>query len=78
MRMKSVTSEPSAQKVMKDLRRQTRRLQSAEEKIKIVPERLRGVRQYCRAVPSRGHCAEPLLEAGKNRLVGDPTRQWTR
>lgn len=51
MRMKSVTSKPSAQKVMKDLRRQTRRLQSAEEKIKIGPERLRGedsIAELCR------------------------------
>ncbi|MGB5556713.1 MAG: IS3 family transposase, partial [Paracoccaceae bacterium] len=42
MRMKSGTSKPSAEKVMKDIRRQTRRLHSAEEKIRIVLEGLRG------------------------------------
>ena len=42
MRQKHGTQKPPAEKVMKDIRRRTRKQHSAEEKIRIVLEGLRG------------------------------------
>ncbi|MCA0942872.1 IS3 family transposase, partial [Salipiger pacificus] len=42
MRQKPETPKPSAEKVVKDIRRRTRKQHSAEEKIRIVLEGLRG------------------------------------
>jgi transposase len=42
MKQKSGPGKPSAEQVVKDIRRQTRRHYSAEEKIRIVLEGLRG------------------------------------
>jgi len=42
MRMKSPTSKAPAERVLKDIRRATRRHFSAEDKIRIVLEGLRG------------------------------------
>lgn len=79
-------SEPhgSAEKHVKDIRRKTRRKYSAEEKIRIVLDGLRGeysIAELCR----REGIAESLyytwskefLEAGKKRLAGDTARQAT-
>lgn len=74
----------SAEKTIRDIRRKTRRQYSAEEKIRIVMEGLRGeasIRELCR----REGIAESLyykwskefLEAGKARLAGDTKRQAT-
>ncbi len=71
-------------KHVKDIRRKTRRKYSAEEKIRIVLEGLRGeysIAELCR----REGIAENLyytwskefLEAGKRRLAGDTARQAT-
>ena len=73
-----------AEKVVRDIRRKTRRRHSTEEKIRIVLEGLRGeesIAVLCR----REGIAESLyyswskefLEAGKKRLIGDTARQAT-
>jgi len=84
MRQKSETSKPSSEQVVKDIRRATRRHRSAEEKIRIVLDGLRGehsIAELCR----REGIAESLyyswskefLEAGKKRLAGDTARAVT-
>ncbi|EKV27728.1 Mobile element protein [Caenispirillum salinarum AK4] len=73
-----------AEKAVRDIRRRTRKQYSAEEKIRIVLEGLRGeesIAHLCR----REGIAESLyyswskefLEAGKKRLSGDTARQAT-
>ena len=73
-----------AEKVVRDIRRKTRRKHSTEERIRIVLEGLRGeesIASLCR----REGIAESLyyswskefLEAGKRRLAGDTARQAT-
>jgi transposase len=73
-----------AEKTVRDIRRRTRKQCSAEEKIRIVLEGLRGeesIAHLCR----REGIAESLyyswskefLEAGKKRLSGDTARQAT-
>ena len=82
MRQKSVSSKEPAERVVRDIRRRTRKQYSAEEKIRIVLEGLRGeesIAGLCR----REGIAESLyyswskefLEAGKKRLAGDTARQ---
>ena len=74
----------SAEQHVREIRRQTRKQYSAEEKIRIVLEGLRGeysIADLCR----REGIAESLyykwskdfLEAGKKRLSGDTARQAT-
>ena len=83
MRPKSETQGTSEQ-VVKDIRRATRKQYSAEEKIRIVLDGLRGehsIAELCR----REGIAESLyyswskefLEAGKRRLNGDTERSAT-
>jgi transposase len=84
MRQKSETPSPSSDQVVKDIRRATRKRHSAEEKIRIVLDGLRGeysIAELCR----REGIAESLyyswskefLEAGKRRLAGDTARAAT-
>jgi transposase len=84
MRQKSETPSPSSEQVVKDIRRATRKHHSAEEKIRIVLDGLRGeysIAELCR----REGIAESLyyswskefLEAGKRRLAGDTARAAT-
>jgi len=84
MRQKSVAGKEPAEKVIKNIRRVTRRRFSAEEKIRIVLDGLRGessIAELCR----REGIAEGLyyswskefLEAGKRRLAGDTARAAT-
>ncbi len=79
-----MSKKDPAEKVVRDIRRQTRRKHSTEEKIRIVLEGLRGeesIASLCR----REGIAESLyyswskefLEAGKKRLAGDTARQAT-
>ena len=42
MRQKSVNQKPSSERIVKDIRRATRKQYSAEEKIRIVLDGLRG------------------------------------
>ena len=84
MRQKSGTRAPSSEQLVKDIRRATRRHYSAEDKIRIVLDGLRGehsIAELCR----REGIAESLyytwskefLEAGKKRLAGDTARAAT-
>ena len=73
-----------AEKVVRDIRRKTRRRHSSEEKIRIVLEGLRGEESIA-ALCRREGIAESLyyswskefLEAGKKRLSGDVAREAT-
>ena len=69
---------------MKDIRRATRRHFSAEDKIRIVLEGLRGndsIAELCRcegiAQSVYYSWSKELMEAGKRRLAGDNTRAAT-
>ena len=84
MKQKSGPDKAPAERVVKDIRRQTRRQYSAEEKIRIVLEGLRGEESIA-ALCRREGIAESLyynwskefLEAGKKRLAGDTARAAT-
>ena len=74
----------SAEEVVRDIRRQTRRKYSAEEKIRIVLEGLRGedsIAELCRREGMNPNMyykwSKEFLEAGKARLTGDTKRQAT-
>lgn len=78
---KSPTKAP-AERVVKDIRRQTRRHFSAEDKIRIVLDGLRGddsIAELCRkegiAQSLYYSWSKEFLEAGKKRLAGDTARQ---
>jgi len=84
MRPKSSKPKASAERVVKDIRRRTRRHFSAEDKIRIVLEGLRGdvrVAELCRkeGIAQSLYYAWPkeLMEAGKRRLAGDTVRAAT-
>ena len=84
MRQKAGTPKPSAETVIKDIRRATRKQYGAEEKIRVVLEGLRGEESIA-ALCRREGIAESLyynwskefLEAGKKRLAGDTARAAT-
>ena len=84
MRQKPETKQSHGEKVVRDVRRATRKQYSAEEKIRIVLEGLRGEESIA-ALCRREGIAESLyynwskefLEAGKRRLAGDTARQAT-
>ena len=72
----------SAEDTIKTIRRKTRRQHSAEEKIRIVLEGLRGedsIAELCRregiAQSLYYKWSKEFLEAGKSRLAGDTKRQ---
>lgn len=72
----------SAEAVVKDIRRQTRRKFSSEEKIRIVLEGLKGeasISELCRreGIVSNLYYrwSKDFLEAGKKRLQGDTVRE---
>ena len=74
--------KPTAEAVIKDIKRRTRRIFSAEEKIKIILEGLRGEDSIA-AICRRHNIHENLyykwskdfIEAGKRRLNGDTQRE---
>jgi transposase len=84
MRQKSGMPKPPAEKVIKDIRRATRKQYGSEEKIRIVLEGLRGEESIA-ALCRREGIAESLyyswskefLEAGRKRLAGDMARAAT-
>ena len=55
MKQKSVPGKAPAEQVLKDIRRQTRRHYSAEEKIRIVREGGAGEGNISELLPPRGH-----------------------
>ncbi|WP_247997975.1 IS3 family transposase [Brucella tritici] len=84
MRQKPVPQTSSAEKTIKDIRRATRKHYSAEDKIRIVLEGLRGedsIAAICRregiAESLYYSWSKELLEAGKKRLAGDTARSAT-
>ena len=80
MRQKSGPVKEPAEKVVKDIRRATRRQFSAEEKIRIVLEGLRGeesIAELCRREGIVQNLYKDFLEAGKKRLAGDTARAAT-
>jgi transposase len=73
-----------AEKLVRDIRRATRRHFSAEEKIRIVLDGLRGedsIAELCRkegiAQNLYYRWSKEFLEAGKKRLAGDTAREAT-
>src|SRR5210317_1025121 len=71
-----------AEKAIRDIRRATRRQYSAEEKIRIVLEGLRGessIAELCRKEGINQNLyyrwSKEFLEAGKKRLAGDTVRE---
>jgi transposase len=84
MRQKTVPVKQPAETIIRDIRRATRRHFSAEEKIRIVLEGLRGeesIAEICRreGIASSMYYgwSKEFLEAGKKRLAGDTTRAAT-
>ena len=84
MRQKSTMMASPSERLVKNIRRATRKHYSAEEKIRVVLDGLRGessIAELCR----REGIAEGLyyswskefLEAGKRRLAGDTARAAT-
>ena len=84
MRPKSSSTKKPAEQVVKDIRRATRRHFSAEDKIRIVLDGLRGddsIAELCRkegiAQSLYYVWSKEFLEAGKRRLAGDTARAAT-
>ena len=84
MRQKFGPERAPAEQVVKDIRRATRRQLSAEEKIRIVLEGVRGeesVAELCRregiAASMYYGWSKEFLDAGKRRLAGDTARAAT-
>ena len=82
MSQKSLTTKPTAEAVVRDIRRAARRHYSAEDKIRIVLEGLRGehsIAELCRreaiAESMYYSWSKEFLEAGKRRLAGDTARE---
>src|SRR5499425_1363832 len=84
MRPASKRIPESAEKTVRDIRRATRRHHSAEAKIRIVLEGLRGedsIAELCRKEGINQNLyyrwSKEFLEAGKKRLAGDTAREAT-
>ena len=84
MRQKSMHPESPSERIVKNIRRATRKRHSSEEKIRIVLDGLRGESSSAELCRREG-IAESLyyawskefLEAGKRRLAGDTARAAT-
>ena len=80
----TAATKAPAERVVRDIRRRTRKQHSAEDKIRVVLEGLRGEESIA-ALCRREGIAESLyyawskefLEAGKRRLAGDTARAAT-
>jgi|SRR5690606_35015284 len=84
MKPKHSSPKKPAERVVKDIRRATRRHFSAEDKIRIVIDGLRGddsIAELCRregiAQSLYYTWSKEFMEAGKRRLAGDTTRAAT-
>ena len=74
----------STEKTVRDVGRATRRRYSAQEKIRIVLQGLRGEDSIAELCPNEGinqnlyyRWSKEFLEAGKKRLAGDTVREAT-
>ena len=81
MTLRSTTAKRPAEQVIKDIRRATRRHFSAEDKIRVVLDGLRGedsIAELCRkegiAQSLYYTWSKEFIEAGKRRLAGDTAR----
>jgi transposase len=79
-----MAKEGTSERVVQEIRRKTRRRFSAEEKIRIVLDGLRGEESIATLCRREGlnpnlyyRWSKEFLEAGKKRLVGDTTREAT-
>lgn len=79
-----MTEKRSVEKTVRDIRRRTRKKYSAEEKIRIVLEGLRGeesIAELCRREGLNPNVyyrwSKEFMEAGKKRLAGDTVREAT-
>ena len=84
MSPRTSSAKKPAEQVMKDIRRATRRHFSAEDKIRIVLDGLRGedsIAELCRkegiAQSLFYSWSKEFMEAGKRRLAGDTARAAT-
>ena len=84
MKPKTSNSKMATEQVLKDIRRKTRRHFSAEDKIRIVLDGLRGddsIAELCRregiAQSLYYTWSKEFMEAGKRRLAGDTARAAT-
>ena len=84
MRKKTINHKTAADVLVKDIRRQTRKRHSTEEKIRVVLAGLRGddsIAELCRqegiAQSLYYSWSKEFLEAGKKRLAGDTSRAAT-
>ena len=84
MNKKSGTSKDAADKLVRGIKRKTRKQYSAEEKIRIVLDGLKGedsIAELCRregiAQSLYYSWSKEFLEAGKKRLAGDTARAAT-
>jgi transposase len=82
MRQKSGPPKETSERVIKNIRRATRKRYSAEEKIRVVLDGLRGedsIAELCRregiAQSLYYSWSKDFLEAGKKRLAGDTARE---
>tara|TARA_R110002096_G_scaffold80686_1_gene188854 strand:+ start:265 stop:654 length:390 start_codon:yes stop_codon:yes gene_type:complete len=81
MKQKTVRKSTSSDRLVKNIRRKSRKIYSAEEKIRIVLDGLRGemsIAELCRregiAESVYYKWSKDFLEAGKQRLAGDTAR----
>jgi transposase len=84
MRTRVERQSEEAEKVVRDIRRATRRRYSAEEKVRIVIAGLRGEDSIAELGRKEGinqnlcyRWSKEFLEAGKKRLTGDTAREAT-
>ena len=84
MRQTTRTRKSPGEKIVKDIKRATRKQYSSEEKIRIVLDGLRGedsiAELCCREGISQGvyyKWSKDFMEAGKKRLAGDTARSAT-
>ena len=82
MKQRPAGRPSSSEKVIRDIKRKTRKQYSAEEKIRIVLDGLRGedsIAELCRregiAQSLYYKWSKDFMEAGKKRLAGDIVRQ---
>ncbi|MDD3333414.1 MAG: transposase [Proteiniphilum sp.] len=80
----SKTSKSGTEKLIKEIRRQTQKVYSSEQKILIVMEGMRAdlsIAELCRkygiSQPTYYKWSKEFVEAGKKRLSGDETREAT-
>lgn len=82
--LRKSSTKAAAEQVLNDIRRQTRRHFSAQDKIRIVRDGLRGedsIAQMCRKVALAQSLyytwSKEFMEVGKRQLVGDTARAAT-